>query len=121
MDVEVGEGDFDLNLFTKEDGSGGLTMHYDHAAQRFTVDKSKMDKRFNEKVFEQVYLPALTPLKTMQVFIDHSSIEVFVNGGETTFTAHIYPTEREHFYTISDNGCAKVYELEASVKDDFVV
>ena len=121
MDVEVKEGDFDLNLFTKEDGSGGLTMHYDCAAQRFTVDKSGMDKRFNEKVFEQAYLPALTPLKTMQVFIDHSSIEIFVNGGETTFTAHIYPTEREHFYTISDNGCAKVYELEASVKDDFVV
>ena len=27
----------------------------------------------------------------LQVFIDHSSLEIFINGGETVFTALVFP------------------------------
>ncbi|MCR5230671.1 MAG: sucrose-6-phosphate hydrolase [Solobacterium sp.] len=121
LDIDVSDGDFDLNLFTKEDGSGGLRMHYNSAELCFTVDKSPLDMRFNEKVFEQAYLPVFTPLRKLEVFIDRSSVEIFCNGGESTFTAHVFPTEREHFYTVSDGAEVTVYELKKAVTDEFKV
>ena len=113
--------DADLNLFTKEDGSGGFTIHYDAAKNVCTVDRTGMNKRFNEKVFEVLEMPLKHSLKKMRIFIDRSSVELFVNDGEETFTSHIYPEENEHHYTVSDNARVKIWKLKASVKDDFAV
>lgn len=121
LEVEVGQGDFDLNLYTKADGSGGFTFHYDSGSKVCTVDRRGMDKRFNEKVFEVLDMPLEEDLKKLRIFIDRSSVEFFVNDGDATFTSHIYPTDQEHNYTISDNGSIKIWNLKASVKDDFVI
>ncbi len=119
--IDISGGEFDLNLFTKEDGSGGLRMHYNPEGQYFTVDKSGMDKRFNEKVFEQTDFPVYTPLRKLEIFIDHNSVEIFANEGETTFTAHVFPTEKEHFYTVSEDAEVTVYELKKAVTDEFII
>ncbi|MBQ2693548.1 MAG: GH32 C-terminal domain-containing protein, partial [Clostridia bacterium] len=111
----------DLNLFTKEDGSGGFTIHYCPKCKKMTVSKAGLDKRFNENVFEELDVPMETPLRNMRVFIDRCSVELFINDGDKTFTAHVYPTEREHFYTKSDNVDMTIWNLKPSVKDDFVV
>ncbi|MBR0381568.1 MAG: sucrose-6-phosphate hydrolase [Eubacterium sp.] len=121
MEVEVSEGDFDLNLYTKEDGTGGMTLHYDSESRTCTIDRTGMDKRFNEKVGEVLDMPLRTPLRKLRIFIDRSSTEIFVNDGEETFTTHSYPTENEFHYTVSDNGQVKIWNLKASVVDDFVI
>lgn len=121
MQVSVGDGDFDLNLFTTEDGNGGMTLHYDAKTKTCTVDRSKLAKRFNEIVGEVLDIPFENKLTSLRIFIDHSSVEIFANDGEATFTSHIYPTENEHNYTVSDNGSVKIWSLRASVKDDFVI
>lgn len=113
--------DSDLNLFMKEDGTGGFTIHYCPHKKKLWVSKKDLDKRFNENVFEELEVPMETPLRTMRVFIDRCSVELFINDGEKTFTAHVYPTEREHFYTKSDNVEMTIWNLNESVKDDFVV
>ncbi|MGX8703573.1 MAG: glycoside hydrolase family 32 protein, partial [bacterium] len=114
-------GDAALDLFTKADGSGGFTIRYDDAKKTLTVDRTGMDKRFNEKVFETLDVALDNPLKSISVFIDRSSVELFINGGERTFTSHIYPTAAEHNYKASANAAVKVYTLGASVTDKFVV
>ena len=48
-------------------------------------------------------------------------MELFINGGEATFTSHIYPTAGEHNYTVSDGAKVTIYPLSPSVVDDFVV
>ena len=68
-------------LFTKEDGSGGLTFSYDAEQQICTIDRSRMEKRFNEKVGEILTMPVRTPLKKLRIFIDRSSVEIFANDG----------------------------------------
>ena len=119
--AEVPDGDSDFNLFTKADGSGGMTMHYDAAQKTVRVDRRGMDKRFNEQVGEVLDVPLTGPLKNIRVLIDRCSVEIFFNDGEATFTSHIYPTDSEHNYTITEGGKVTVYTLKPSVVDDFVV
>ena len=115
-----GVADLDFNLFTRPDGSGGLRLHYDSAVKRCTVDRSGMDKRFNQQVGEVLDMPLDAPLTKLRVFIDRCSAEIFANDGEATFTTHVYPTEREFNYTLSD-GELKIWKLKPSVTDEFIV
>ncbi len=119
--IQPDEGDFSLSLFCKADGSGGLTFQYDAATRTAAVDKTGLDKRFNEAVFETLDMPLDRPLEDLRVFVDHSSVEIFANGGEAVFTTHSYPTGREHHFAISEGAKLTVWTLAASVKDDFVV
>ncbi len=113
--------DTDLNLYTKADGSGGFRIHYDAAKKVATIDRTGMDKRFNENVGEILDMPLPNGLQKLQIFIDRCSVEIFANDGEATFTSHIYPTEAEHNYTLSHYNSLKIWKYKASVKDDFVV
>ena len=114
-------GDHEIVFFAKEDGSGGFRIRYDDSAGICTVDRTGMNKRFNQKVFEVLEMPLESPLKTMRVFIDRSSIEIFVNEGEETFTSHVYPEAEERYFTCTEGCGAKVFRLKPSVTDDFVI
>ena len=121
LEVKVPAGDFDLNLFTRADGSGGLRLHYDAEKKVCTFDRSGMDKRFNTNVFEILDLPLDRPLEELRIFVDRSSAELFLNGGEATFTTHSYPTAREHNYTVTPGAALRIWPMDRSVTDEFVV
>ena len=93
----------------------------DAAKKACTVDRTGMDKRFNEKVGEVLEMPLTTDLKKLQIFVDRSSVEIFANEGEATFTTHLYPTEKEFGYTASGNISITFRKMQPSVKDTFVV
>ena len=121
MAVDVPEGDFALNLYTREGGEGGLTLRYDAAAKKITVDRTGLEKRFNQQVGEVLQVPMENPLRSLRVFIDSCSTEIFFNDGEATFTTHSYPTEGEHGFTVSQGAKVRLWPLTASVTDAFVV
>jgi len=112
---------FDLNLLTKEDRTGGIKIHYDCASRTFTIDKTGMDIRFNENLGEALSMTIDEDLNNLQIFIDKCSMEIFINGGIATFTAHCFPTVYEHYYTVTKNSKLTIYKLRASVTDDFVI
>ena len=116
-----GDADLDFNLFTRPDGSGGLRLHYDSAAKRCTVDRSGMDRRFNQSVGEVLDMPLDAPLTKLRVFVDRCSAEIFANDGEATFTTHVYPTEREFNYVLNGVADLNLWKLRPSVTDEFVV
>lgn len=113
--------DFDLDLFTKVDGSGGLRMHYDAEKKLCTFDKSGMTKRFNPQVGEVLTMPLAEGLFSIRIFIDHSSTEYFFNDGEASFTCHSYPTEEEFHYTVTPGAEVKIRKMNPSVEDTFIV
>ena len=117
--------DFTLRLFTKADGSGGMSFAYDAASKTITADKTGMDLRYNQKVGEVLPVPLDDGLKKIRILIDSCSAELFLNDGAATFTTHVYPTAGEHFYTLTGPGAAgaivTVREILPSVNDDFVV
>ena len=117
----AGDGDFDLNLFTKADGTGGFRFHYDAAKKTATVDRTGLNKRFNQSVGEALDMPFETPLRKLRIFIDRCSVEIFANDGEETFTSHVYPEADEFHYTVTDGAAVKLWALKPSVIDDFVI
>jgi beta-fructofuranosidase len=80
-----------------------------------------MDLRFNENVYERLDVKLESPLRSLRVFLDHSSAELFFNDGERTFTTHLYPTERELNYTVKDGAKLRIWEMTRSVTDEFAV
>ena len=121
MRIDAAPGDFELALFTRSDGSGGLRLSYDSAARRCSVDRSGMDHRFNTHLGEQLAFPLERGLRELQIYIDKNSTEIFLNGGEETFTTHSYPTEREFHYQISPGSGLRIWTLRRSVTDEFRV
>lgn len=121
LEIGVPAGDFDLNLCTRSDGSGGLRLHYDENAGICTPDRSGMLLRFNENVYERLDVKLESPLRSLRVFLDHSSAELFFIDGERTFTTHLYPTERELNYTVKDGAKLRIWEMTRSVTDEFAV
>ena len=120
LEVRPAEGDFELKLFTRGDGSGGLLFRWDAAQGTVTVDRTGLDKRFNQKVGEMLSFSPDTPLRDLRVFIDSNSAEFFLNGGEATFTTHVYPTEDEHHLSATPGASLRLWRLGTSVTDAFV-
>ena len=98
-----------------------MRIHYDEASQSLTVDRSGMEKRFNTNVFETLDFKLDNPLRSMSIYVDNCSIEMFINDGEATFTSRIYPTETEFNFTKTDNVGLTAYKMKASVTDDFII
>ncbi|MBQ6207510.1 MAG: GH32 C-terminal domain-containing protein, partial [Oscillospiraceae bacterium] len=70
---------------------------------------------------EVLDMPLDNPLKTLRIFIDRSSTEIFANDGEATFTTRSYPTAEEFHYTVTDGASVKIWTMTPSVVDDFVI
>lgn len=90
-----------------------------------SVDRSEMHFRFNEHLGESLDIPLEHSLNHslnhLQIFIDRSSVELFLNHGEAVFTSHVYPTKKERYYSISSDSTLKMWELRKSVKDNFII
>ncbi len=97
MIVKSDGGNMTLSLFTKADGTGGIMIYYDAAWKMVTVDRSGLTKRFNIDQGEMREHPTEFPLSTMRIFIDRSSVEIFVNEGDAVFSSRVFPTEEEQF------------------------
>ena len=113
--------DFEIRLFASAGGDGGMRLCYDASAHTCTIDRNGMKKRFNRTLGEALTMPLEKPLEHLQIFIDRSSVEIFANHGEAVFTSHVYPTADEHYYTATAGTALKIWELRASVTNDFVV
>jgi fructan beta-fructosidase len=55
---------------------------------------------------------------TLTIFLDQSSVEIFVNRGETVFTALVFPTEPYNEITLKSSGnialqSGQIHELQS--------
>ncbi len=114
-------GDLNLNLFTKQDGTGGVRICYNDEAREITVDRSGMDKRFNLDQGESRTRPLPKGLFHLRIFVDASSVEIFVNDGDAVFSSRVFPTAGEHGFTLEGDASLHIWKLHPSVTDDFVI
>ncbi|MFT8322505.1 MAG: glycoside hydrolase family 32 protein [Bacillus sp. (in: firmicutes)] len=110
---------FDLNSTAAESiclnlmgsSSEALKIRYNKNTQKLTLDCSAYGK-IKDGV-RTVKLSASEEL-SLRIFIDRSSIELFVNDGEATMTSRIYPKEeRAGIEIVAENGVAEVTEFTA--------
>lgn len=121
MIVKSDGGNMTLSLFTKADGTGGITIYYDAAWKMVTVDRSGLTKRFNIDQGEVREHPTEFPLSTMRIFIDRSSVEIFVNEGDAVFSSRVFPTEEEHFFRAEGASGVQIWKIRPAVSDEFIV
>ena len=112
-------GDLNLRLFAKADGTGGLRIDYDDTEKTITVDRSEMARRFNTEQGEARVRPLPKGLFHLRIFIDRSSIEIFVNDGDAVFSSRIFPTAGEKRLFTHGDASIHLWELERAVTDDF--
>ncbi|MBR6186084.1 MAG: sucrose-6-phosphate hydrolase [Clostridia bacterium] len=121
MEVISRGGDLALHLFARENGEGGLLIAYDDAAKTITVDRSGFSKRFNTEQGEQRSRPLPKSLFHLRIFIDRSSIEIFVNDGDAVFSSRIFPAAGEERLRMEGDASIHLWELNRAVADDFVL
>ncbi len=121
MDITFGPGSHQLRLFTDEIGNGGIRINYHHILQTIMIDRSGMTNRFNQEYGEIRSRPLPDGLHRLRVFIDKSSVELFVNDGDAVFSTRVFPTEKEHFFRIDQTEEMHLWSLKRAVEDDFVV
>ena len=114
-------GDLELKLFAKADGTGGLHILYLDAEKTITVDRSHMVRRFNTEQGESRTRPLPKGLSHLRIFIDRSSVEIFVNDGDAVFSSRIFPTPIEKRLFAKGDTSIHLWELGRAVTDDFAV
>lgn len=86
----------------------GLRVYVDMQAQRLVLERRY--PQFALEGTRSVALPAGNSL-SLRIFIDRSSVEVFVNDGEACLSSRIYPLEAQHELCLfSYNGNAFLTE-----------
>ncbi len=114
-------GDIELDLFTKRSGEGGIRIVYSEKERVISVDRSGMTKRFNIEHGEVRTRDLPDGLTHLRIFVDRSSVEIFVNDGDAVFTSRVFPVEGEEHFTVRGDAFLRMWSLKAAVKDTLVV
>ena len=121
LELDCKPGDVRISLFTDAKGEGGLTIQYLEDAGTITVDRSGMQIRFNESEGDDRTRPLENGLSHLRIFVDHSSVEIFVNDGDAVFTSRIFPKEEERFARIKGDTFLRMWTLKPAVKEQFLI
>lgn len=121
MEIISRGGDLKLHLFAKKDDKVGLTIIYDDALKEITVDRSCLEKRFNTEQGEQRTRPLPKGLFHLRIFIDKSSVEIFVNDGDAVFSSRVFPMNDENRFYIDADASVHLWKLKNAVEDNFKV
>jgi beta-fructofuranosidase len=122
VELDCRKSDVRLDMFTDKDGNGGLSICYSEEKKEITVDRSGMHIRFNQSEGESRTRPLENGLQHFRIFVDSSSIEIFVNDGEYVLSSRIFPTLQEHLFRLKQSdGKTALYKAARTVQDDFVL
>ncbi len=91
FDVDLKQtGDFSFELRCSEDGTEKSVFYYNAAEKFFGLNRDKAGRE--QSGVREFDLPDLDMLK-FRIYIDKSSIEVFMNDGEYVMSTRVYPRE----------------------------
>ena len=78
--------DFGLKLRTGKNSE--IVLKFDYNDKKFVLDRTKGEQP--DKILRKVYLCNISK-QELTVFVDNSSVEVFINGGQEVFSSRIFP------------------------------
>lgn len=86
----------------------GLFLYVDNQARRLTLDRRY--PQYDLVGYRSIPLPNRDTL-SLRVFFDHSSVEIFVDGGRYCMSSRIYPTVNKRQLSLyAENGEASLLE-----------
>ena len=121
IEIDCRPGDVLLNVFTDSAGHGGITIAYDEKKHKISIDRSPMRITFNTEEGSVRTRPLDNGLNHLRIFVDASSIEIFVNDGDAVFTSRVFPTEEEHWFKVQGDVFPRMWTIKNAVKDRFLI
>lgn len=93
-----------LHIAANETNTESLKLHIDTANGELILDRQNSGFTVNEKYGTEraIKLPQNTTLD-LDIFVDHSLIEVFVNNGEHVLTARFFPKKGSNKLLLDEN------------------
>jgi len=98
--------DFGLKLRTGR--SSETVLKFDYKDKKFVLDRTKGEQP--DKRLRKVYLGDISELE-LTIFVDNSSVEVFINGGAEVFSSRIFPEKNADGISVFADKDVKV-EIE---------
>ncbi|EOH75311.1 sucrose-6-phosphate hydrolase [Enterococcus malodoratus] len=85
-----------LLLYSDEEMEHSLVLDFDAKNGMISVDRTHVSNPFAQEygTTRSLSLEENKPL-SLQIFVDHSVCEIFVNGGQHVLTARVFPAENE--------------------------
>jgi len=102
-----------LTLFTNKEQNKGLTINFDSQHGKITIDRSQAGAVFGEEYgFVRSFSVEQKPLE-LQIFVDSSIVEIFINEGEKVATMRVFPeTHQTGVHLECDGGYqGKLWQL----------
>ena len=111
LDIDLTETtEFEIYLRASEDKTQKTVLSYNKALERFKINRD--DSGADIKGERECTVLAADKMK-LQIFIDRSSVEVFVNDGERVLTSRIYPaTDSKDIVFVPKEGGLKIDSLK---------
>ena len=102
----------EIILFADKDGKG-LTINFDLKAGQVTVDRSQAGEQYALDFGSSRSTSLDTKDTTVNIFIDKSIFEIFINKGEKVFSGRVFPGEDQTGIAITKgNPTGTYYELD---------
>lgn len=113
------ENSLQIKVYSQEK-NGGFIISYDKNKKEFKIDRSKLENKISQDFgFERKI--SNVDLKSMKIYVDKSTIEIFINQGEYALTSKVFPKNNEKDLYIE--GLSKkntqIYTLKKSYLDNF--
>ena len=80
--------DFGLKFRANNDNSSETIIKFDFNEKKLVLDRSRGEQ--TDKSVRKVFLGDIKELE-LRVFVDNSSVEIFINNGEEVFSSRIFP------------------------------
>ena len=111
----------ELNLFARS-RKNGFSITYDKFRRRLVVERGDLENQCNEEFGSTRTVTLEDGLKSLEIYVDRSSVEVFVNDGEYVLSSRIFPTAGENLIRMGGKNIDLViYETVPAVEDSFVL
>ena len=111
----------ELNLFTRP-RKKGFEISYDKNRKKLTIDRTDMINQFNEEYGTVRTLKLEDGLKSLEIYIDRSIVEVFVNDGEYVFTSRIFPEAQENLIRMGGRNIdLKIWKPMKTNDETFII
>ena len=111
----------ELCLFA-DNGRRGFEISYDRNTKVLTVDRSTMINKVNEEYGSVRRIALENGLSSLEIYVDHSVVEIFINGGEYTVSSRIFPEASERVIRMGGSNIdLLIWKPVKAVEDDFVI
>lgn len=121
IELEMTGKDAEIRLFSDEDYNGGIVLKFTAETGELLLDRSGLSVKINPQHGSRRSHRLLSPLRSIRIFIDSSSVELFINEGEQSFTSRVFPEEGECHFLIKGARSLDIWKLGMAVEDTFVV